>query len=140
PAASSGLSKPESAASYATRLTAANRRLMVVGARRRCSKWIRYRRTTVRLKASRGSEQYQSTNSLIAGSYVRWPLFEVRLFSTADFVCSRSGRARDRFGGLLFLRCLDILGGLLRRLSVRIAYTLHPWPLALSRWRGGRYA
>jgi hypothetical protein len=33
PAASSGLSKPESAASYATRLTAAKRRLMVVGAR-----------------------------------------------------------------------------------------------------------
>ena len=66
PAASSGLSNPESAASYATRLTAANRRLIVVGARCRCSKWIRYRRTTVRLKARRGSEQYQSTNSFIA--------------------------------------------------------------------------
>jgi hypothetical protein len=66
PAASSGLSKPESVASYATRLTAARRRLIVVGARCRCSKWIRYRRTTVRLKASLGSEQYQSTNSLIA--------------------------------------------------------------------------
>jgi hypothetical protein len=38
PAASSGLSNPESAASYATRLTAANLRLIVVGARRRCSK------------------------------------------------------------------------------------------------------
>ena len=102
PAASSGLSNPESAASYATRLTAANRRLIVVGARCRCSKWIRYRRTTVRLNARRGSEQYQSTNSFIAWSYVRWPLFEVRVFSTAEFVCSRSGRARDRFGGSSF--------------------------------------
>jgi hypothetical protein len=36
PAASTGLSKPESAASYATRLTAAKGRLIVVGARRRC--------------------------------------------------------------------------------------------------------
>jgi len=35
---------PEAAASYATRLTAAKGRLIVVRARRRCSKWIRYRR------------------------------------------------------------------------------------------------
>jgi hypothetical protein len=40
--------------------------LAAAGARCRCSKWIRYRRTTVQLKTSRGSGQYQSTNSLIA--------------------------------------------------------------------------
>ena len=31
-------------------------------------------------------------------SYVRWPLAEVKLLSTAAFDCSRSGRARTRFG------------------------------------------
>jgi hypothetical protein len=66
PAAASGLKKPESAASYATRRTAASRGLIVVAASCFCSRKIRYRRTTVRLNASRGSEQYQSTNSLIA--------------------------------------------------------------------------
>jgi hypothetical protein len=57
----------------------------------------------VRLNARRGSEQYQVTNSWIAWSYVRWPLDEVKLLSTAAFDCSRSGRARTRFGA--FLRC-----------------------------------
>jgi hypothetical protein len=65
-AAASGLNRPEAAASYATRRTAASRRLIVVAASCFCSKKIRYRRTTVRLNASRGSEQYQSTNLLIA--------------------------------------------------------------------------
>jgi hypothetical protein len=55
----------------------------------------------VRLNARRGSEQYQVTNSRIAWSYVRWPLTEVKLLSTAAFDCSRSGRARTRFGAFL---------------------------------------
>jgi hypothetical protein len=46
--------------------------------------------------------------------------FEVRVFRTADFVCSRSGRARDRFGGFLFLRLFGILGGLPTPLPVRM--------------------
>jgi hypothetical protein len=41
PAASSGLSSPESAASYARRRTAVRRPLIVPGARRRDSRWIR---------------------------------------------------------------------------------------------------
>ena len=55
----------------------------------------------MRLKARRGSEQYQVTNSRIAWSYVRWPLDEVKLLSTAAFDCSRSGRARTRFDAFL---------------------------------------
>ena len=39
---------------------------MVFGAYPFCSKYIRYLRTTVRLKAKRGSEQYHSTKSLMA--------------------------------------------------------------------------
>src|SRR5215831_8758779 len=52
---------------------------------------MRYRVTTVLLKARRGSEQYQSMNSRMAWSYDRWELWDVRLFRTADFDCSRSG-------------------------------------------------
>jgi hypothetical protein len=62
---------------------------------------MRYRNTTVWLNANRGSEQYQATNSLIAWSYVRLPLAEVKLLSTAAFDCSRSGRAKTRFGAFL---------------------------------------
>ena len=68
PAARSGLSRPQSEASYASRRTAANRRLIVDGAYCRCSNEIRYRVTTVLLKANRGSEHYQSMNSRIAWS------------------------------------------------------------------------
>jgi hypothetical protein len=68
PAASSGLSRPESAASNATRRTAAKRRLMVVAAYCFCSTKIRHLRTPVRLNARRGSEQYQSTKSVTARS------------------------------------------------------------------------
>jgi len=71
PVASSGLSKPESAASYAKRRTAANRRLIVAGAKGRSSRWIRKRVTTVLLNDKRGSEQYQATNSSIARPYSR---------------------------------------------------------------------
>jgi hypothetical protein len=76
-------------------------------------KLIRYRSTTVRLNASRGSEQYHSTNSVIAWSYVRWPLFEVSVLRTADLACSRSGKARTRFGVFLFFREFDMDDGLL---------------------------
>jgi hypothetical protein len=55
-----------SAASYASRRTTAKRTLIVAGARLFCSRKNRYRRTTVRLKAKRGSEQYQPINSSIA--------------------------------------------------------------------------
>src|SRR6516164_6172014 len=63
---------------------------------------MRYRSTTVRLNASRGSEQYHATNSRIAWSYVRWPLADVRLLSTAVLACSRSGSASTRLGGFFF--------------------------------------
>jgi hypothetical protein len=58
-------------------------------------------------RARRGSEQYPATNSRIAWSYVRWPLAEVKLLRTAAFDCSRSGRARTRFGAFL-LRILAV--------------------------------
>ena len=66
PAAQSALSNPQSAASNARRRTASRRRLMVPGARRRDSKCIRCRVTTVLMNESRGPDQYQSTNSSIA--------------------------------------------------------------------------
>src|SRR5436189_5887812 len=109
PAPSSGVSKPESAVLP----PAASRRLIVEGAYCFCSRLIRYRSTTVRLNANRGSEQYHSTNSVIAWSYVRWPLFEVSVLRTADLACSRSGRARTRFGVFLFCRDFDMDDGLL---------------------------
>ena len=40
------------------------------------------------MKASLGSEQYQSMNSEMALSYERFKLADVRLFKTADFDCS----------------------------------------------------
>jgi len=49
-------------------------------------------------------------------SYVRWPLAEVKLLRTAAFDCSRSGRARTRFGAFL-LRGLVVI--------VRIGDGLH---------------
>jgi hypothetical protein len=64
---------------------------------------IRYRVTTVLLKASRGSEQYQSMNSRMARSCDRFELAEVKLFRTADFDCSRSGSFRTVFGTRLRL-------------------------------------
>ena len=70
----------------------------------------------MRLDASRGSEQYHATNSVIAWSYVRWPLAEVRLLRTAALACSRSGSAKTRFGGFFardFNRDLGMGDGLL---------------------------
>ena len=63
----------------------------------------------MRSNASRGSEQYHATNSVLAWSYVHWALAEVRLLSSAVFACSRSGSARTRLGGF-FLR--DLFFGL----------------------------
>src|SRR5215469_2015466 len=76
---------------------------------------MRYRRTTVRFKTSRGSEQYHSTKSVIARSYVRLPLFDVRLFRTAVLDCSRSGNANTCFGGRFFRRGFGMGDGLLDR-------------------------
>ena len=59
PAAKSGLSRPESAASFANRRTTAIGWLMVLAARQRDSRCMRQRSMTTRLKASRGSEQYR---------------------------------------------------------------------------------
>ncbi len=84
------------------------RRLIVVGAYSFCSRKILYRRTTLRLNAKRGSEQYQSTKSVMARSYVRWLLLDVRLFKTAAFDCSRSGRAKTRLGVRFFRRVFGI--------------------------------
>src|SRR3984885_15482540 len=111
PAARSGLRSPQSDASYVSRRIAANLRLIVDGAYGCCSSAIRYRVTTVLLKASLGSEQYQSMNSRMAWSYERFELEDVRRFKTTDFDCSRSGNLRTVFGArLLFaigsgLRC-----------------------------------
>ena len=59
------------------------------GARCRDSRCMRYRRTTVLLKDSHGSEQYHSMNSSMACAYPRWASIELRLFETADFAWSR---------------------------------------------------
>ena len=67
----------------------------------------------MRLNARRGSEQYHSTKSSIAWSYVRCPLTDVSVFRTADLACSRSGSARTRFGALFLLRGFDLNDGLL---------------------------
>jgi hypothetical protein len=52
------------------------------------------------------------TNSMIAWSYVRRPLRELRLFTTADLACSRSGERQNALGCFfLFFVCacdLDI--------------------------------
>jgi hypothetical protein len=63
----------------------------------------------VRLNARRGSEQCHSKKWVMAWSYLRWPLLDVRLFTTAVFDCSRSGRAKTRFGGRFFFRDFGIL-------------------------------
>ena len=112
PAARSGLRSPQSDASYASLRIAANLRLIVDGAYGCCSSAIRYRVTTILLKASRGSEQYKSMNSRMAWSYERFELEEVRLFKTADFDCSRSGNLRTVFGTRL--RLLFAIGSGLR--------------------------
>src|ERR1700685_15455 len=112
PAARSGLRSPQSDASYASRRIAANLRLIVDGAYGCCSSAIRYSVTPVLLKASLGSEQYQSTNSRMAWSYGRFELEDVRLFKTADFDCSRSGNLRTVFGTRL--RLLFAIGSGLR--------------------------
>jgi len=91
---------------------AANLRLIVDGAYGCCSSAIRYRVTTVLLKASLGSEHYQSMNSRMAWSYERFELEDVRLFKTADFDCSRSGNLRTVFGTRL--RLLFAIGSGLR--------------------------
>ena len=62
-----GFSLTQPARTQARRM-AANRTLMVEGTRLFCSRKNLYRSTTVRLKANRGSEQYQPMNSSIA-----WP-------------------------------------------------------------------
>ena len=98
PAARSGLRSPQSDDSHANRRIAANLRLIVDGAYGRCSSAIRYRVTTVLLKAILDSEQYHSMNSRMAWSYERFELEDVRLFKTADFDCSRSGNLRTVFG------------------------------------------
>jgi hypothetical protein len=58
--------EPLSEASYVSRLMAVRRTLMVAGARRRLSRCWRYARTTERVNASLGSEQYHVMNSSIA--------------------------------------------------------------------------
>jgi hypothetical protein len=105
-----------SQASNASLRTAANRTLIVEGARFFCSRKNRYRRTTVRLNARRGSEQYQPINSSIAWPYDSCELAAASEFNTAFFDCSRSGSRStvlglDRFR--YFLPTCDT-GGLLR--------------------------
>src|ERR1700724_378702 len=87
-------------------------RFAATDSQRRGQKSYRYRLTTVLLKASLGSEQYQSMNSRMAWSYERFELDDVRLFKTADFDCSRSGNLRTLFGTRL--RLLFTIGSGLR--------------------------
>ena len=87
-------------------------RFAATDSQRRGQKSYRYRLTTVLLKASLGSEQYQSMNSRMAWSYERFELDDVRLFKTADFDCSRSGNLRTVFGTRL--RLLFAIGSGLR--------------------------
>src|SRR2546425_6920645 len=49
-----------------------------------------------------------AAESVGAGALQRWPLLEVRVLRTADFACSRSGRASTRLGGFFFFRDFDI--------------------------------
>jgi hypothetical protein len=70
PAARSALSSPQSEASYASRRTAPSRRLTVPGASFRDSRWIRYRSTTVRLRAAVQSSTIRRTRQLRADSRV----------------------------------------------------------------------
>lgn len=83
PAASSGLSSPASAASYASRRTAASRPFIVPAARCQSSRAMRYRVTTVLQDDRRGSEQYHRMNSSMACRYPRFDSGDRRLFSTA---------------------------------------------------------
>jgi hypothetical protein len=83
---------PWSTASYASLLTAANLTLMVAAASCFLSKKVRYCRTTERLNASRAAEQYQLMNSVSACSYERRDWKDSRVFRTAFFACSNSGR------------------------------------------------
>jgi len=76
--------------------TAAKRTLIVAGARFFCSRKKRYRRTTVRLNARRGSEQYQPMNSSIACAYDSWKLAAASEFNTALLAASTP---RVQYGG-----------------------------------------
>ena len=111
-AATSGLRSAQSDASYASRRIAANLRLIVDGDVRVLFERDSVGVTTFLLKASLGSEQYQSMNSRMAWSYERFELEDVRLFKTADFDCSRSGSLRTVFGTRL--RLLFAIGSGLR--------------------------
>jgi len=69
---------------------------MVLAARPRPSRSMRYRTTTMRLKARWGSEQYHATTCPMAYLAARRPQTrreagDVRLLSTADLEWSRSG-------------------------------------------------
>src|SRR4029077_20888327 len=68
PAARSGLSRPQSEASYASQRIAANLKLIVEAAYEYCSSAILYSVTTVLLKANLGFEQYHLINSRMACS------------------------------------------------------------------------
>ena len=86
-------------------------------------------------------QTYQATNSQMAWSYVRWPLDDVKVLSTAAFDSSESGRARTRFGtfvrrGLgVDLRMGDGLQSVAGQLhpDSRAAVTLN---LAIDSWLG----
>jgi hypothetical protein len=78
--------------------------------------------TTDLLKASLGSEQYHSMNSLIAGSSVRCELRDVRLFNTADFDCPRSGSFKTCLGVRLRFPLLFAIG----TASIRRGKSMNP--------------
>ena len=97
PAASSGLSKPASAASYASRRTAASRPLIVPAARPRFSRAIRNRVTTTLLKDSLGSEQYHWMNSSMACRYPRFDSGERKTLQYRRLAVIQVGKPELRF-------------------------------------------
>ena len=140
PAASSGLSSPLSAASYASRRTAASRKFIVDDAKWRLSSCRRYRSTTVLLKASLGSEQYHATKSSIAKRYARCESEELKVFRTAVLEWSRSERRRTRLG---FRRKSGFFIGRRpphRRTIIRNQFSFSENPVWTQPPGGGRFA
>src|SRR5258708_15379332 len=106
PATRSGLRSQQSNASYASRCIAANLRLIIDGAYGCCSRAIRYRVTTVLLKASRGNVlrhgEARATKGLNAfGTSLTRNSSSLRAAGAIRSGCNGCGQ-RFRWRGLIF--------------------------------------
>ena len=128
PAASSGLRKPASAASYANRRTAASRPLIVPAARPRFSRAIRNRVTTTLVDESQVSEQYYSMNSSRACRYPRFNSGERKLSSTAALLWSKSGSPSFVIGLFVFADLVEARLLIVQPSPTRLDKSL--WPYA----------